>query len=69
MCRFLDRWIVRDVGEMDGLIDVRYRCLDMIEDVSRWKRNRMYGWVGGIQKSCGQLDRVLNRYPTGAFFS
>lgn len=42
MCRLLNRWIVKDVGEMGVLVDVGYRCLDMIEDASEWKRNRMY---------------------------
>lgn len=59
MCRLLNRWIVKDVGEKGGLVDVGCRCLDMIEDVSEWKRNRMCGWVGGTRKSCGRLDRVF----------
>lgn len=59
MCRLVNRWIVKNVGEMGGLVDVGYRCLDMIEDVSEWKRNRMCGWVGGTMKSCGRLDRVF----------
>lgn len=50
---------MRDVGEMDEWISVGYRCLDMIEDVSEWKRK--VGWVGrGHAESCGHLDRVLN---------
>lgn len=42
---------MRDIGEMDGWIGIGYRDLDMIEDVSQWKRNRLDGWVGGTQRA------------------
>lgn len=42
---------MRDIGEIDEWIGVRYRCLDMIKDVSEWKRNRLDGWVGGTQRA------------------
>lgn len=59
---------MRDVGEMDEWIGVGYRCLDIIEDVSEWKRK--VGWVsGGYVESCGYLDRMLNGFFNSIFFS
>lgn len=42
---------MRDIAEMDGWIGVGYRYLDMIEDVSEWKRKSLDGWVGGTQRA------------------
>lgn len=59
---------MRYVGEMDEWIGVGYRCLDMIEDVSEWKRK--VGWVGRRHtESCGHLDRVLTGSSNDTFLS
>lgn len=68
MSRCVNCWIDSEgYSDMDEWTCVRYRYLDMIKDVSEWKKNRLEGWVGHTE-SCRQLDRVLNGSSNSTFF-